>query len=188
MKEKIQILFIALILLCGVHSIYSADSVDRVFNKLEENTAQMQDMVADINQTVFMMGQNIVTIGKTYMKKPDLMKMVITSPQKQTMVMNAKENIMSIKMENGQVMKQKMPNTENYSNISFKFDKESLKKNFNIKVLEEKGSLATIELSPKGEKNTMKLILTIDTTNGVITKTVTKDAEYRELFKYQLQI
>ena len=103
------------------------------------------------------------------------MKMVITSPQKQTMVMNAKERMMYIKMENGQVMKQKMPNIETYSNISFKFDKESLKKNFNIKVLEEKGNLATIELSPKDEKNTMKLILTIDTEKGVITKTVTKD-------------
>ena len=175
MKKGIQILFIALILLCSVNSIYSVDSVDGIFNRLEENTAKMQDMVANINQTVFMMGRNIVTIGKTYMKKPDLMKMEITSPQKQTMVINAKEKMMYIKMENGQVMKQKMPNTENFSNISFKFDKKNLKKNFNIRLLEEKGSLATIELLPKDEKNTMELILTIDTSKGVITKTVTKD-------------
>ncbi len=175
MKSKFKVILLLIFMVCTAGTIFSAGDVDGIFDAMERNVVKMSDMTANINQTIFMMGQNIISSGKMSMKKPHLMKMDMISPQKQVIVMNGEEKMMYIKMETGQIMKQKMPDSGAANNINFNFDRESLGKGYTLNVIEESKGIAVVEFVPKSEGNTMKFTLTIDTEKGVIMKNVVKD-------------
>ncbi|MCK5599380.1 outer membrane lipoprotein carrier protein LolA [bacterium] len=149
--------------------------VDQIFSKVEENQNIMKTMEANMSQTIFMQGYTITSNGKIYIKKPDLMRMDFVSPQKQTTIMNGKEKMMYIKLEGGQVIKQRMPEPGEFSNMNFTFNHAEMKENCIIKETGANGNIRTIELSPKNEKDTMKILLQIDIKKGAIIKSVSKD-------------
>ncbi|MCK4642220.1 outer membrane lipoprotein carrier protein LolA [bacterium] len=149
--------------------------VDHILSKVEENQNMMKTMEANISQTIFMQGQTITSNGKIYIKKPDLMRMDIISPKKLTTIMNDKEKMMYMKLEDGQVIKQRMPDTGEFSNMNFTFNHEEMEEKYIIREIGAKSDIRTIELSPKNEKDTMRIELQIDIGKGVIVKSMSKD-------------
>lgn len=179
MKMRISFLFAfaASIFLFLMPSAVLAEDLDKLVSSLQQRYESVNSIEADFTQDAYSktLKNSQISEGKVYFKKPGKMRWQYLKPIKDELVSNGK-TIWLYQPDLGQVVERSTETTASAIATDFLTGVGNLRKDFDIKLAEDKSDSYRLSLTPKApQPNIKKLFLEVDKSKTLVTKTIIVD-------------
>jgi outer membrane lipoprotein carrier protein len=165
---------LALFALLVLPSISAADSLDQIVSRLQKEYETITTISASFTQEVTGGGNKLDSEGTVFFKKPGRMKWIYKTPNRDELVSDGK-TVWFFQSDLNQVMERPIEGASSVA-TDFLTGVGNLKKDFEITLVKENGSVYRLALSPNNpQPNLKRFYIEVDKTNFLVIKTIVEN-------------